>query len=330
MYETRIITTPDEAVSILRQGGLVAVPTETVYGLAGRADDAAVVARIFKAKGRPSDNPLIVHVSSLDQVNVCAARIPDYALTLMDVFWPGPLTLVLPARESVPRVVTAGLDTVGIRMPDHAVTRSIIGKLGHPLAAPSANRSGRPSPTTWEAVRDDLEGRIEAILRSEPTSVGLESTVVDCTGDHPVILRPGGVSLSTLVAVHPGARMAVATDADERSPGRRHRHYRPEAEVRWVGPFTESDGEAEAPTEMSGGSAYIGLNHPPSAMSFSRTLVVPDAEAYAQALFHFFRMCESEGIRVICCERIPTEGLGLALTDRIDRAAGAWEPGDDV
>lgn len=325
MCETRIISSPEEAADILGRGGLVAIPTETVYGLAGRADDAAVVSRIFKAKDRPADNPLIVHVADLRQVEGYAARIPDYAHTLMAAFWPGPLTLVLSARESVPDIVTAGLGTVGVRMPDHDLTLSVIRTLAIPVAAPSANRSGRPSPTTWQAVQDDLSGRIEAILKSKPTPVGLESTVVDCTGDQAVVLRPGGVTLPALRAVLPDTRMAGIHDASERSPGTRHRHYRPESDVCWVGPFTDSADHERPSRDASVQMAYIGLNPPPSSIPFAKILCVPSIETYAHELFRFFRTCESEGIDLICCERISRDGLGEALADRINRAAGANE-----
>ena len=160
--ETRVITSTEEAAALLQAGGLVALPTETVYGLGARADEAAAISRIFEAKGRPADNPLIAHVASRDQVARLAKAVPPWAAQLMDAFWPGPLTLVLEARTDVPSVLTAGLPTVGIRMPDHPLTLAVIAALGVPVAAPSANRSGRPSPTTWEAVQDDLHGRIDA------------------------------------------------------------------------------------------------------------------------------------------------------------------------
>jgi len=325
VMETRLITSTAEAASILRSGGLVALPTETVYGLGARADQTDAIARIFDAKHRPADNPLIAHVASRDQVDGLVQRVPGWAEDLMNAFWPGPLTLVLPARDGVPSILTAGLSTVGVRMPDHADMLAVIATLGVPVAAPSANRSGRPSPTTWEAVRDDMDGRIDAILKAGPTTVGLESTVVDCTGDVPVILRPGAVTLADLRTVHPSARPRTPDDHAHRSPGMRHRHYRPEAEVRWVGPFGSTD-PAETSHVGSGAdrpsASYIGLNPPPDASKYSRIEIVSSLEAYARELFHFFRSCESEGIQIIECERVPSGGLGQALTDRIDRAVG--------
>lgn len=325
MPVTRIITSPKEAAAILREGGLVALPTETVYGLGARADRTDAIARIFEAKNRPADNPLIAHVSDENQVGRLVTSIPAHAEHLMEAFWPGPLTVVLPALESVPRILTAGLDTIAVRMPAHDTTRSVIEHLGTPVAAPSANRSGRPSPTTWEAVRDDLDGRIDAILKANPTTVGLESTVVDCTGSHPVILRPGGITLEALQQILPDSRHRSDDEGAGGSPGLRHRHYQPEAQVRWIGPFREGGKkwaeqlmDAAACIPVSG--AYIGLNEPPAGHSYRIVLLVDSLEAYAHELFHFFRTCESEGIDEIHCERVPTLGLGRALTDRIDRA----------
>lgn len=323
MIETRLITTAAQAAALLESGGLVALPTETVYGLGARADNAAAIARVFKAKGRPADNPLIAHVATMDQVDQLVHATPAYAKSLMERFWPGPLTLVLPAREGVPSLLTAGLQTVAVRMPDHPLARAVIERVGVPVAAPSANRSGRPSPTTWEAVRDDLQGRIDGILVAEPTTVGLESTVIDCTGPAPVILRPGSVTLADLQSIHPGSRMRTAQDSAHRSPGQRHRHYRPEAEIRWVGPYgSDTPGAGFMVPSACGPAAYIGLHPPPNPSGYVRVEIVPSLEVYARSLFHFFRTCESEGIQVIDCERVPCDGLGQALIDRIDRASG--------
>ncbi len=343
MSATRIISAPTKAGDLLKNGALVAVPTETVYGLAARADDEGAVARIFAAKDRPADNPLIVHVCERSQVESFALGIPDWVSSLMDAFWPGPLSIVLPAKDAVPRIVTAGLDTVAVRMPDHTATLSALRHAGVAVAAPSANRSGRPSPTTWEAVRDDLDGRIEAILKSGPTTVGLESTVVDCTGEMPVILRPGAIGLVDLQSIHPGSRLLQEGDEVGRSPGVRHRHYRPNASVEWVGPFGEgatkrtharrATDDDQTPVQAGGESApwalgspeswgFIGLNTPPDASSLTRLMVVENTEAYAHELFRFFRDCERAGIQHIACERIPIDGIGRALTDRINRASG--------
>ena len=184
----------DAAAELLRSGELVAFPTETVYGLGANALSEAAVQRIFVAKGRPSDNPLIVHIASRTQLEHLVTSIPEVATRLMDQFWPGPLTIVLPKRPEVPNLVTAGLNTVAVRMPNHLIAIELIGQAGVPLAAPSANRSGRPSATTWQAVSEDLDGRIAGIICGEPTDFGLESTVVDVNSEQPRLLRPGGIT----------------------------------------------------------------------------------------------------------------------------------------
>ena len=288
-----------------------------MYGLGARADRAEAVAGIFEAKQRPADNPLIVHVAAPSAVLRVAEALPDHARRYMDAFWPGPLTLVLPARDDVPRIVTAGLDTVGVRMPDHPLALALLKEADVPVAAPSANRSGRPSPTSWEAVRDDLGGRIEAILQGPPARVGLESTVLDCTGAVPVVLRPGGVSLEALRSIVPETCLVTAGDgAAARSPGTRHPHYRPDAIVRWVGPF-----QAGEPAPSGSPSAgYIGIHPPPE--GYARVCRVADQAAYAAELFHFFRQCEAEGLTEVHCERFAPDGIGHALADRIRRAVG--------
>jgi len=221
------------AGEILKSGGLVAMPTETVYGLAARALDPAAVGAIYAAKGRPSDNPLIVHIADLWELGSLCASIPDAAVLLAAHFWPGPLTLVMPRRREVPDVVTAGLPTVAVRMPVTAAARALI-KIAGPLAAPSANRAGAPSPTTAGHVRADLGGRIDAILDGGPCVVGVESTVLDLSGAQPCLLRPGGLARERLEAlIGPvGTDPAVegaATGQPPRAPGMKYRHYAPKA-----------------------------------------------------------------------------------------------------
>jgi L-threonylcarbamoyladenylate synthase len=249
----RLGTGPEDrerAAAILRAGGLVAIPTETVYGLAVRADDAAAVARLFAAKGRPSDNPLIVHVADIADVLLVARELTPLARRLLERHAPGPLTVVLPARDDLPRAVTAGLDTVAVRIPDHPVALALLAAAGVPLAAPSANRSGRPSPTRAEHVLADLDGRIDAVVDAGPARVGLESTVVDARGASPVVLREGGIGREELLSDGAGDADASRGDADAnrgdvrsrsddagaepaaaRSPGLRHRHYAPSLPV---------------------------------------------------------------------------------------------------
>lgn len=311
---TALTTSPTEAARYLKQGRLVAFPTETVYGLGADAFQPEAVRRIFEAKERPTDNPLIVHLFRRDQISEVAAHLPSAAGDLQDRFMPGPLTLILPKHEALPSVVTAGLDTVGVRMPQHPTAQAFLEACDTPVPAPSANRSGRPSPTSWDAVYQDLGGRISCILQGGRTEKGVESTVVDCTVEPPCVLRPGAISVESLrevvgaIDVAEGANGAVA-----RSPGTRHRHYAPRAEVQLVADPSEAQPGSE--------SAYIGLEAPTDSEAFGRVHVVKDLRAYAHDLFHFFRTCDEAGYTVIYAQSVPSEGLGRAVNDRIRRAA---------
>ncbi|MFN7621581.1 MAG: L-threonylcarbamoyladenylate synthase, partial [Acidobacteriota bacterium] len=193
--KTELTKSVESAARYIIEGEVVAFPTETVYGLGANIFNEAAIAKIFAAKGRPSDNPLIAHIATLDQLLSLAREIPPAARLLIDRFFPGPLTVVLPKLPAVPMIATAGLETIGVRMPDHPLAIELLRACGLPLVAPSANLSGRPSPTTWQAVLEDLEGRIACILQGEPTRVGLESTVVDCTAAVPTLLRAGAITL---------------------------------------------------------------------------------------------------------------------------------------
>jgi L-threonylcarbamoyladenylate synthase len=312
--KTAVINDPDEAARILRGGGIVAFPTETVYGLGAAVFDEAALAKIFVAKGRPQDNPLIAHISSLDQMGLLAAEVPESAQRFIDRFFPGPLTLVLKKAPAVPLAATAGLDTIGVRMPRHPVPQECLRACGTPVAAPSANLSGRPSPTTYQAVAQDLLGRVDAILIGDQTEVGLESTVVDCTGEIPVILRAGAVTLEQLSRVVPATRNAqVAEDETGRSPGTRHRHYSPQARVVLV--------ESLAHAKPSADAAFIGFPSVEPAMPFEIQHICTTLREYAHELFLFFRICDAEGIKTIYCQTVREEGLGSAIMDRLRRAA---------
>lgn len=224
----------DEAIASLRGGALVAFPTETVYGLGADALNAAACHEIFAAKGRPADNPLIVHVAWPEQLESLSLRpVPDNARKLVQAFWPGPLTVVIPSSDQVPEIVRGGLATVAVRCPSHPVAHALIAGLGHPVAAPSANRSGRPSPTVASDVLDDLQGRIPLIVDGGPSGKGLESTVVDCSVDPPILLRPGALSWEDLVKVIPNIREADS-NSPARSPGMKYRHYSPAAPLLWL------------------------------------------------------------------------------------------------
>ena len=229
--------TPEIAAEIIRNGGLVAIPTETVYGLGADGLNVEAVANIFRAKGRPQDNPLILHVAEAKEIEKFCQDIPKAAYDLAEAFWPGPLTIVLPARDVVPRTTTGGLDTVAVRCPDNAVTREIIRLSGKPIAAPSANISGKPSTTTAEHVLHDHDGRIDAVVDGGPCRVGVESTIVDLTDGRPRLLRPGGISPEQLIAVlgdlviDKAVTAQIDKDAVVKAPGMKYRHYAPQEPV---------------------------------------------------------------------------------------------------
>lgn len=323
-----------EAGTRIRNGELVAFPTETVYGLGADALNADAVRRIFEAKGRPGDNPLIVHISALDQLGPLISVEPSpMARALMDACWPGPMTLIFPKSDAVPMAVTAGLDTVAVRFPAHPAARALIDAASRPIAAPSANRSGRPSPTTARHVLEDMDGRVPMILDGGPCEVGLESTVIDMTGDVPRILRPGGVTPETIERVCGGVRVddAVMRPLKEgerpRSPGMKYRHYAPRGELTIV------QGGAEAVVSkisdlydnaLAAGNSPLILaleGHLPAyggrrALSLGR-----DAAGMAHALFNALRDADALGADALFSEAVPADGVGLAVMNRLGRAA---------
>jgi L-threonylcarbamoyladenylate synthase len=318
--KTKITQSPSIAARFIHCGEVVAFPTETVYGLGANIFNEEAVKKIFIAKERPADNPLIAHIFDLFQLEQITSGIPETAAKLIEAFFPGPLTLILPKNERVPSAATAGLKTVGVRMPKAPVAREFLRACGVPIVAPSANLSGRPSPTTWQAVRADLDGRISCILKGGRTEIGLESTVVDCSAETPVILRAGAVTLEELSEVVPQIKISkiskISGEADlaaPKSPGMKHRHYAPRAKV-ILAPFPQY-------TVPMNSSAYIGLQAPPKAAMFDRILICKDVEEYARELFNFFRECDESEIETIFCQTVDEEGLGLALMDRIRRAA---------
>lgn len=311
--QTVVTDSAEEAAAFIRSGGLTAFPTETVYGLGANVFDAGAVAAIFAAKNRPADNPLIVHVARIDQIRELAAEITDAAQRLIEAFFPGPLTVVLRRSARVPDIATARLDSIGIRMPRHPLAHEFLTACDTPVAAPSANISGRPSPTTWQAVLEDLDGRIDCILKGEATEIGLESTVVDCLGDMPILLRQGAISVEELRTVSPMLRMAdTASDGAVRSPGLRHRHYSPRASIIIV---TDVDGDTREPS-----TAFIGVSRVDKDR-FDAVRICDSVEHYARSVFEFFRECDRRGIQTILCEAVPPSGIGAALMDRLRRAA---------
>lgn len=311
--KTAITESVVEAAAFIRSGGLVAFPTETVYGLGADVFSESAIKKIFAAKGRPSDNPLIVHIVEIAQIDKLASEVTRVASALAKHFFPGPLTIVLKKSSRISLLATAGLDTVGIRMPRHPTAAKFLAECRAPVAAPSANLSGRPSPTTWQAVLEDLDGRIDCILRGDATAIGLESTVVDCTSSIPTVLRLGAISVDEIREVVPEVRLLSEQEPNlaAKSPGLRHQHYSPTAEVIITDENMKIDDASS--------SAYIGLStrHEP----FQQVRVCSNLNDYARELFEFFRVCDREAIRRIYCERVESTGIGAALMDRIERAA---------
>ncbi|GJM06677.1 MAG: threonylcarbamoyl-AMP synthase [marine bacterium B5-7] len=308
---THQTTDAHEAAAILRRGGLVAFPTETVYGLGAVYNDADAVAKVFAAKGRPADNPLIVHIHSVAQLHTLVDHIPPHAQALIDAFWPGPLTLVLPKHADIPDFVTTGLPSIAIRCPDHPQAQTLLKACDIPLVAPSANRSGSPSPTQAQHVLEDLDGRIEAVFTGPATPLGLESTVVDCTVTPANLLRPGMITLSPLQSVLPDIQCQSNSATQPKSPGQKYAHYAPKARVCLI------DTVAQLPEDKN--IAYIGLDQPTKTLA--KMLLATDLHTYAQALYAFFRECDSQSISTIYAQTVPPQGLGLALMNRLQKAA---------
>jgi L-threonylcarbamoyladenylate synthase len=321
---TRVSRTSDidEAAAVLRAGGLVALPTETVYGLAANAEDPAAVARIFQAKGRPPSHPLIVHIGGAEHLDAWAADVPEAARLLAERCWPGPLTLVLRRSDRVPLEVTGGLETVALRVPDHPVALALLSAFGGGVAAPSANRFGSVSPTTADDVRAELGDAVDFVLDGGPCTVGVESTIVDVTGDTPTVLRPGGVTREELEAVL-GSRLPVPATSTIRVPGQHPSHYAPRARVVLVEPE-----EILVETERAGDQGHrVGVFLTPdladTPVKAHAVVAVPASTAdYARSLYGFLRELDRAGCDLIIVSLPAPEGLGLAIANRLRRAAG--------
>lgn len=313
--KTLLTAEPNEAANIIKSGGIVAFPTETVYGLGANIFDEDAVSKIFEAKMRPADNPLIAHIADVRAIGEIATEVTDAAARFIAAFFPGPLTLVLPKADRVPPAATAGLDSIGVRMPRFPLAQRFLKACGTPVVAPSANISGRPSPTTWLAVFEDLDGRIDCILQGESTEIGLESTVVDCTGGAPLLLRKGAISLIELQAVVPETSFFQSGGGEAiRSPGLLHKHYSPRARV-----IILDKGIAGLNAADPSSAAYIGLTRLKGVPALE--LVCPSTIEYARTLFEFFRECDRRGIAEIYCQSVDETGIGAALMDRLRRAA---------
>lgn len=332
------------AVQALRRGELVAFPTETVYGLGADALKPDAVASIFVAKGRPQDNPLIVHVPDEEAVLPLVRSVPPVFHHLASHFWPGPLTMILPKAPHVPPETTAGLDSVAIRVPNHPIAQALLRASGIPVAAPSANRSGRPSPTLAEHVLADLDGQVAVLLDGGPTGVGVESTVLDLTQEIPTVLRPGGVTLEQLraavgdVALDPRATALPGAGAQVagpvRSPGMKYRHYAPAAPTVLVEGRPPQVWErlkqlvCEIPAKKPGllltddGAAWFGQHGMPAGAVVCTLGPLNRPDEAARRIFAALRQLDAVGVDRIFIEGVPTEGIGLAVMNRLRRAAG--------
>lgn len=318
------------AGEILARGGIVAIPTETVYGLAASVYDLRAIENVFKAKGRPQDNPLIVHISELSQLETVAKNIPDEAWELARRFWPGPLTMVLDKQDSISEIVTAGFRTVAVRFPSHNTARAIIDAAGVPLAAPSANLSGSPSPTTAKHVYDDLNGKIDAIVDGGCCSVGVESTIIAMFERPFRLLRPGGITLEQLrgavgeVTVDKAVTGRLADNEPARAPGMKYRHYAPKARVQAV----KGDGRAAADyikNAISDRSAVICYKEYAGEFGANRVYVYGSEskkDDLARNLFSVLRMADETSPDVIYIQCPDDAGIGLAVANRIKKAAG--------
>ena len=337
-----------EAAGILRSGGLVAFPTETVYGLGGNALDEDAAGKIYAAKGRPSDNPLIAHVSCMEEVAPLVKEIPEAGRKLMEAFWPGPLTMIFPKSDKVPYGTTGGLDTVAIRMPDDPVANRLIALAGVPVAAPSANTSGRPSPTTADHVWQDMHGRIEMIIDGGPVGIGVESTIVDVSSAVPAVLRPGAITMEMLeavlgdVSVDPAILGPLSADVRPKAPGMKYKHYAPKADLTLVEPedVDRENGLDEKQLqamigkvrELSRGKIEAGCKVGVICTDESRHCYTDGAvrsigERNSQAsvahnLYALLREFDDLGVDYIFSESFPKDHLGQAIMNRLSKAAG--------
>ena len=331
--ETKLLTTSEKDINtaggIIADGGLVAFPTETVYGLGASAFDTGAAKKIYAAKGRPSDNPLIVHIADKLQLSDIAAEITDEAKIVIDKFMPGPITVILKKKPSVPDTVTAGLQTVAIRFPSNETAQRLIKAAGVPIAAPSANLSGKPSPTTAAHVIADMTGRIDAIIDGGACDVGVESTIVDFTGDKPEILRPGGVTYDDLKAagldiiINKNILKSIGANEVPKSPGMKYKHYAPNAEV------TVVEGEKDAVQKkikellksVDGKTAGVLAMY---GADYDDAVILTAGESnreYAKNLFSALREFDNLGVEIVFAEFCELDGYGLAVKNRLYKAA---------
>lgn len=314
----------DEAADLLKEGEIVAFPTETVYGLGADATNPIAVEKIFKAKGRPSDNPLIVHVATEQQLLAIVTEVPTYVKKMITAFSPGPITYVLKSAGKVADVVTAGLTTVGVRIPNHPVALELLQRCALPIAAPSANRSGRPSPTTAEHVRQDLDGKIAAIIDGGATDIGIESTVVDCTGEIPVILRLGDITQADIINIVGACDMYEPNPEllTPKSPGLKYKHYAPEVPLIMVKDRDKIPYIVKENQEAGKRIALFYHTDTFESLPVEKLVMLgKDESMMAKNLYAALRSCKQNEVDVIICEASINNGKKSALLDRLGRAA---------
>jgi L-threonylcarbamoyladenylate synthase len=319
-----------QAATLLRENEVVAFPTETVYGLGGNAHSDTAIQKIYEAKGRPSDNPLIIHIADKEQLNEFVTHIPDKAKKLMDEFWPGPLTIIFEKKPShLSQLATAGLSTVAVRMPNHPVALAVIKEAGVPIAAPSANSSGKPSPTKAAHVMEDLTGKIAGIVDGGATGVGVESTVLDCTEEIPIILRPGGVTREVLEQIIGEVRVDPALkDSNEapKSPGMKYRHYAPKSPLFLVKGDREDLQQLVEKEQRLGRKVGVLTTTENEGFYKADTVIACGTREHlstvASSLYDVLRLFDQRDVEVIFSEMFPSAGMGEAIMNRLMKAAG--------
>lgn len=324
----------NEAGIVIAEGGLVAFPTETVYGLGANALDKLAVEKIFKAKGRPQDNPLIVHVADFN-IEPLVKEIPDIARKIMDAYWPGPITLIFNKSDLIPKTTSAGLDTVGIRMPSNLMARKLIEAAGTPIAAPSANISGRPSPTDVESCIEDLSGKIEYILGGDKSQVGLESTIVDCTCTPLCILRPGAITIEMLREIDAGVYIDKSImakpneDFKPKAPGMKYRHYAPKSPVKIIcGDLEKTIAKINEIVQNNMGNKKIGIIATDETKDkYPYGVVISlgsrkQLDSVGRNLFEVLRGFDAIDVELILSEAFEEKGVGVAIMNRLKKSAG--------
>ena len=325
----------EEAGKVIRNGGTVAFPTETVYGLGANALDDEAVRKIFIAKGRPQDNPLIIHVST-KEISELVKDVPEVAQKIIHKFWPGRLTVILEKKDIIPNVTSANLNTIGIRMPNSEIALKLIELAERPIAAPSANISGRPSPTEVERCVEDLNGRVDYIIGGESSDIGVESTIVDCTVNPPLVLRPGGITLEMLKEINPEIELDKALkskpndDFKPKAPGMKYKHYAPNAHLKIIKGKNEKTIEiineiVENYIEKGNDVAILTTNENLNKFNNGKVISLGsenDLKEIAKNLFEALRKCDDLRVQYILCQGFEENGVGLAIMNRLNKAAG--------